>query len=120
MALGTITNVAADPHGLTNAFAFGDFKVTVTTVVGDSSYPTGGTALTGKQLGLPVGQVLFTIDQIVASSGSNDSAIAAKYNTSTGNLQMFSGTDGAGVPFAETANTTNVSGLTVQIVAFGY
>ena len=120
MALGTITNVAIDPHSSSQAIpAVADIKITVTTVVGDSSYPTGGTAITGAQLGLPTGTVLFTICSVTGSA-SNNTAAEASYNTATGKLQMWSLTDSAGCPLAETANATNVSGITVTIVAWGY
>jgi hypothetical protein len=113
MALGAITAVAVDPHNSqASPVAAGDFKFTVTTVVGDSSYPTGGTALTAAQLGLT--QVAFAICTVTGSA-SNNAAVAASYNTSTGKLQMWSGTT-----LAETASTTNVSGLTVTVIAFGY
>ena len=86
--------------------------MTVTTVVGPASYTTGGDALTAKQLGL--GVVKHSITKITASSGSNSAAVGATY-LATGKLQFFSGTT-----LAETASTTNVSGLTVTITAFGY
>ena len=122
MALGTITNVAVDPHSSTQAIPLisGDLRATVTTIVGDSSYPSpGGTALTGLQLGLPVGVVMFAICTVTGSA-SNNTAVSASYNTSTGKLQMWSVTDSAGGPLAETANATNLSGLTITVVAFGY
>lgn len=122
MALGTITNVAVDPHSTLQAFpiSFGDLKLTVTTVVGDSAYPSpGGTALTGQQLGLPVGQVLAAFCS-VAGSASNNTATSATYNTSTGKLQMWANTDAAGCPLAEVANAVNVSGITVTVFAIGY
>lgn len=115
MALGTITNLAVDPHSASaQPLGAGDLRITVSTVVGDSSYPTGGTALTGAQLGLPVGQVQFAICSVTGSA-SNNAAVAASYNTATGKLQCWSGTT-----LAETASTTNLSGLTVTVVAFGY
>ena len=117
MAVGTITRVSADPHGNFAPTVIGDLKLTVTNVVGPSSYTTGGDAVTAAQLGL--GTVLFSIVSIVASSGSNNAAAEATY-TSSGTLQVFSATDAAGVPLAETSSTTNLSGLTFQIIAFGY
>lgn len=114
MALGTITNLTVDPHSSSQAvpIALGDVRLTVTTVVGDSSYPTGGTALTAAQLGLSV--VLFAICSVTGSA-SNNAAIHSSYNIATGKLQMWSG-----ATLAETANTTNVSGLTITVLAFGY
>lgn len=114
MALGTITQLGVDPHtaSAVPVNGLGDFRVTVTTVVGDSSYPTGGTALSAQQLGL-LNTVSFALC-FVTGSAANNAAIAASYNTSTGKLQMWSGTT-----LAETAAATNLSGLTITIVAFG-
>ena len=117
MALGTITNVIADPHSNTQAvpIRIGDVSVTVTTVVGDGNYPTGGTALTAAQLGLS-STVLFAVCT-VAGSAANNGGSNATYNLSTGKLQVFVLTTGA---LAEVVNTGNLSGLTITIVAFGY
>jgi hypothetical protein len=119
MAVGTITNVAIDPHSASALpTSIGDLKLTVTTVVGSGSYTTGGDALTPANLGL--GTVLFASTTLVASSGSNCSAVSAAYSVSTSKLQCFSAADSAGAPVSETANGVNVSGLTFQVVAFGY
>ena len=118
MAVGTVTRVAADPHGITAPIAIGDLKLTVTNVVGSASYTTGGDALTAAQLGL--GTVLFAIVSVTASSGSNNAGAEASYNVANSTLQVFAATDAAGVPLAEAASTTNLSGLTFQVIAFGY
>jgi hypothetical protein len=77
MAVGTITNVAIDPHSASALpTSIGDLKLTVTTVVGSGSYTTGGDALTPANLGL--GTVLFASTTLVASSGSNCSAVSAR------------------------------------------
>jgi hypothetical protein len=119
MALGTITNLAADPHSASQALpmTLGDIKLTITTVVGDSSYPTGGTALTPLQLGLTT---VITAFCTVTGSASNNTAIGASYNTSTGKLQTWASTGTSPVGLAETANATNLSGLTITVFAFGY
>ena len=119
MAVGTITRVSADPHGIPNPIVFGDTKMTVTTVVGSASYTTGGDALTPANLGLSF--VTTAIVSISASSGSNCSAVEGNYLTSGGGLlQCFSAADAAGCPVSETASTTNLSGLTFTVWAFGY
>lgn len=119
MALGTITQVQVDPHTQQGGVptSVGDVKCTVTNIVGDSSYPTGGTAVTPQQLGLPV-TVLFTQSEAIATTGANNGASSFYYNTSTGKLQCF--TTGATGAFNEVANAVNLSGLTIQILAFGY
>jgi hypothetical protein len=93
--------------------AIGDLKVTVTNVVGDSSYPTGGSAITAQQLGLPT-TVLFSQTEVAASSGTNCASTGSAYNSSTGKLVCFANTG------VEVANATNLSGITWQIIAFGY
>jgi hypothetical protein len=92
-------------------------RLTVTTITGDTSYPTGGTALSAGTLGLSsVAQAVCT----VSGSGANNTAIAASYNLSTGKLQMWASTGTSPVGLAEAANTTNLSGLTVTVMAIGY
>lgn len=119
MAVGTITQLAVDnQHGTgITPVVFGDQKVGVCTVVGASSYTTGGDTLALSNFGL-VG-LNFAIVFISASSGSNNAAVSAQY-LSTGKLQCFSATDAAGCPVAETSSTTNLSGLTFTVIAFGY
>lgn len=92
-------------------------------MVGDSSYPTGGSSITPAQLGFWDG-VTAAIVSVVASSGSNNTAVSAALTLSSGGtvakLQCFATSDAAGDPLAEVANTTNLSGLTWQIVAWGW
>jgi hypothetical protein len=112
MALGTITPINANPAGPAGVAApqpLGSQKVTINTVVLDSSYPTGGSPLTPAQLGLTV--VLFVIAsmQTVGAGGVSE----VSYNSATSKLQAWSST-------AEIANATVLSANTAQIVAFGY
>lgn len=119
MAVGTVTRVAVDPKGITAPISLGDIKMTVTTVVGASSYTTGGDSLTYSQLGLK-NAVTFALVFISASSGSNCSADSAQYDATNQKLMCFSSADSAGNPLSETSSTTNLSGLTFTVVAFGY
>ena len=114
MALGTITGLALDNQHNASAVkvAVGDQFLTVTTVVGDSSYPTNGSSLTPANLGLA--GVNFAICSVTGSA-SNNAAIHASYDIANQKLKMWSGTT-----LAETANSTNVSGLTITVLAFGY
>ena len=116
MALGTITNISLAQGGV--ADSVGSVKMTVSTVVGDSAYSAGGTTLTGQQLGLPNGVVIAATCQ-VSGSASNNGAISASYNLSTGKLQMWASTGTSPVGLVE-AGSVNLSGITVTIVAFGY
>ena len=116
MALGTITSVQVSPQAAGVPASAAELKTTVTNVVGDSSYPTGGSALTPQQLGLTT--VLYTQAEGIATTGSNNGSSSFYYNTGTGKLQCF--TTGATGAFNEVANTTNLSGLTIQVLAFGY
>jgi|SRR5581483_11953782 len=119
MALGTITQVAIDPHSQTAIpVAIGDLKMTVTNVVpsAGADYPTGGVAITPQQLGLS--NVAAGQAEVQASTGTNATATACAVvvsnNGATVNLKMFSNAN------AEIANNTNLSGVTFQIIAFGY
>lgn len=122
MALGTITqlnlnsSLSASEPGQGN---MGGLRVTRNTVVGDAAYPTGGSALTPAQLGLP-NSVLFAIVTLHGAGATDNDAVAARYDEVNEKLQCFSLTDAAGVPAAETANAVNLSGLTWDVVAFGY
>lgn len=108
MALGTITRNPSN-HSATADAIVGDLKVTSTSIVGDSSYPTGGSTVTPSQLGLS--NVVFAITS-VQTVGANGPA-EAYYNPSTQKLQAFTGT-------GEVASTTSLSGATINVVAFGY
>lgn len=111
MALGTITPRTIDPTGAPagTPMVLGAIKMTVTDVVMDTSYPTGGSALSAAQLGLT--RVLFAISEVsvVGAGGMTE----VHYSVSTNKLKAFTGT-------AEVANTTDLSANTVQVVAFGY
>jgi hypothetical protein len=111
MALGAITPVADTSQGLSGPVNMGALAMTVTTIVGDSSYPTGGSAVTAANLGLST--VLFSQVGASASSGANCASTAQTYNLSTAKLQCFANTG------IEVANTTNLSGLTLTVIAWG-
>lgn len=118
MALGTITRVALDPHtSQTVPVAMGDLKMTLTTIVGDSAYATGGTAVTAAQLGL--GTLKYAVVVGLSGSASNNGAVQATFNNSTGKLQMWASSGTSPVGLVE-AGSVNLSGLTVTIQAWGY
>lgn len=122
MAIGTVTQVGIDPHSQQGSpVSIGDLKMTVTNVVGDSSYVTGGSPLSAAQLGLT--RVLAAQTSIVATTGTNSAASASVYNTGSGTLQCFNNitaTTGTSAPATECAAAANLSGITWQIIAFGY
>ena len=89
----------------------GDLKMTVTTVVGSASYTTSGDALTAANLGLNT--VLHTICT-VQGGASNSTGALAVYDIANAKLLMYVA---AGT---QVTSTTNVSGNTVTITAFGF
>lgn len=86
----------------------GDRRCTVTKVVFDSSYPTGGEPLTAAQLGLRT--VTHAHAQVqVAGTGSVTNVF---YDVANQKLKAFTAA-------AEVANTTDLSAVTVQVTAYG-
>ena len=80
----------------------------------DSSYPTGGYAVTGTSLGLPCG-LIDTID----CNTSPDSGYDVRYNYTTGNIQAFATGASSGAALAEVTNATNLSTVTATAVVHG-
>jgi hypothetical protein len=118
MALGAVTPVAIDPHTQTAVpVMVGDLRMTVTNVVGEASYTTGGAVITAQQLGFSTA-VLAAQGEVYASTGSNCTATALSVVIQAGNgsakLQQWLSTN------VEVTAAVNVSGVTWQIVAFGY
>lgn len=117
MALGTVTQQVIDPHlAQASSVAIGDVKMTVTNVVGEASYTTGGPVITAAQLGLNT--ILFAQAEILAGSGanatSNSMSVVIQAGGGSAKLQCWSNAQ------AEITSATNVSGVTWQIIAFGY
>lgn len=111
MAVGTVTAKKMGPHG-EKSVVVGDLRVTVTTVVGSASYTTGGDSLTAANLGLK--RVLFADVSMASGGAANAGAANASYIASTGKLQCWTSAS------AEVASAANVSGVTFQVVAYGY
>ena len=109
MALGTITQNAINPSG-GGLQSGGATRVTNTTIVGDGSYPTGGSSLTAAQLGLTV--VLWANTQIKVI-GAVGAVAEAYYDIPTSKLLVY--TTGGQV-----ANTTVLTTNTFEITAYGY
>lgn len=86
-----------------------DLDVSVSTVVLDTSYPTGGSPLTYAQLGMA--KVLWAHVAI-----TNETAATVEnvyYDPVAQTLKCF-------VAGAEVTNTTDIHAITVRIVAYGY
>ena len=115
MAVGTITRIGPDFHGKQQPTPIGSYlMISATTVVGPTSYTTGGDALTAANLGLNT--VLHAICTVTGSA-SNNTADVASYDIANAKLQFWTTTTTA---LAEAASTANLSGLTATITAFGY
>lgn len=84
-------------------------RVTVTDVVADSSYPTGGEALTAAQLGLS--QVAWAI--VTVNAPTADAVVAGEYDVTNSKLILYTAT-------AQVSNGTDLTDVGVQVVAFGY
>lgn len=84
----------------------------ITSLTLDASYPTGGYAVTGQQLGLPAGLV----DYVDLGSASNG-GYQLSYNYATGKIQAFQGA--AAAPSTEVPNATNLSAVTPTAMVIG-
>jgi hypothetical protein len=88
----------------------GDEMRSRATVTLDSSYPTGGEPLTPRELGLRY--VNFALCTVSAVGGSVNVA-QVHYDKANEKLKLFDETP------AEVANAADVSGIKVQVIAFG-
>ena len=111
MAVGAVTKQKMGPHG-EKSVVVGDLRVTVTQVAGSASYTTGGDSLTAAQLGLK--RVLFADVSMASGGATNAGAANASYNVGAQKLQCWTSAS------AEVAASANVSGVTFQVVAYGY
>jgi hypothetical protein len=104
MALGTPTRVGGIDISIP------PYRAVPVTFALDSSYPTGGTAVTAQPFGLEVLRGMMLM-------GSTYTAGYLQYNTSTGKLQAFTVlADGA---WSEVANGTNLSAYTATFLVVG-
>jgi len=88
----------------------GDQRVSVKTVTFDNKYVTGGEPLTPADLGLRY--VNFAIATVSAVGGTVNVA-QASYDTTNSKLLLFDETPG------QVASEADVSGIKVQVVAWG-
>jgi hypothetical protein len=119
MALGAVTQNPVDPHSNVQAIpvAVGDVKMAVINVVGEASYTTGGPVITAQQFGF-VNAILGGQAEVYASTGSNgtSTAMSVVIQAGFGSAKLQCWTNGN----VEIGSAVNVSGVTWQIIAFGY
>ena len=88
----------------------GNNKYVIKRIQFDSSYPSGGEALTSTTLGLESLHIMIC--------ESEDSGYVAQYDYSGEKLAIYeAGADGAALD--EVGNTTDLSALYVRILAYG-
>jgi len=88
----------------------GNNKYVIKRILFDSSYATGGEALTATTLGFESLHIMLC--------SSEDNGYVAQYDYSGEKLALYeAGADGAALD--EVANTTDVSAVYVRILAFG-
>jgi hypothetical protein len=93
---------------------FGKLRVRRGTVTFDSSYPTGGEAVTAGSFGLSEIEFLLVI-------GTRGSGYVVEFVPSTSKLKaLWVDTTVDGAPLAEVANTTDLSAVVADVIAFGY
>lgn len=88
-------------------------RISVSTITGDSSYVTGGEAVTANQLGLT--RITSLIP--VASTGGYVPA----WDQTNGKLKIFQGdnANAASGPLVELGSTADASAITFTVIAFG-
>lgn len=112
----TITQAKTSPAGTTVPGVWGPLKYSVTNVVWDATtYATGGLAISLAQLQLPNAVVFSQCEQNAPAAAAVTGGVGnAVYNAATGKLQLFNSSG------TEVANATTLTGLGIQIIAWGY
>jgi hypothetical protein len=118
MALGVVTQIQMDPHTAQGSpVAVGDVKMAVISVVGEASYTALGPVITAQAFGFSTA-IFGAQAEIQASTGSNCTSTAMSVVVQPGfgsaKLQCWLSTN------VEVTAATNVSGVTWQIIAFGF
>lgn len=91
-------------------YSVGNLRCEVVDVTFDSSYPTGGEAVTLTHIGNP----LFGIATVKSSSASTvDNVVQASYDASTGKVLLWL------VAGAQLTSTADCTDLVVRVVVFG-
>lgn len=107
MALGAVTLVAASK-------APGPIRHDVVTIVGDSAYPTGGTAIDAA-VATALGVLNYDILAVVPTDSKG---YQLAYIRATGKLLVRTGdyNPAADSPFTEVANAVDLSGVTFEVM----
>ena len=94
-------------------FKFGNGYCVVADVAMDSSYPTGGEAVSAEQLGLSALEFVL---------GAPSGGYVPEYDHASKKLKAYYGDNdnAADGPLAEVANATNLSAVTFRLMALGY
>lgn len=98
------------------------YKFRLRKVTFDSSYTTGGLALTAADFGLTRLHSVIPCGPAIKSDVT--AAYAVAWNAATGKLAAYNQTDpaaagGAAIPLPEVANAVNLSAYSVHVVAIG-
>lgn len=103
---------------------FGNKRIVISEIAFDSSYATGGEALTAANLGLASIDALIPAGPAAAAAGAT--AVATKFDRTNNKLQAFwtsvtsvSTPETLSVALAEVASTTNLAALKVVVLAIG-
>ena len=91
----------------------GRLHLKTVTITGDSSYPTGGYALTPAQVG-------FTSIVAVLFSDASALGVQATYDYTNQKVKLFWTGAGLSAALAEVTNATNVSTAVLRALIIGY
>ena len=99
-----------------------DIKLRVRKVTFDSSYPTGGEAITASDFGLT--RLIACVPLGPAIKSDVTDAVAVAWNPATGKLATYRQKDpadagGADIALPEVADTTNLASYSVHVLAIG-
>lgn len=89
----------------------GNMRFAVADITGDSSYPTGGYAITPQQLGFST-QIYFAVE-------NNAVGYETRWDNVNNKLMFFDTGASANAVLNETAAATNVSTVTTRLFALG-
>lgn len=89
-------------------YSVGNYRIEVVDLTFDSSYPTGGEALTLTHISKP----FFGICTIIGLGAADGAAIGAKYDPGTGKVLVYATT-------GQVANATDCTDLVVRVAVFG-
>lgn len=98
----------APSTAVTNQIVGPALRISVRDVTLSSSYTTGGEAITAAQFG--IGAIFFCVCTVKTPAATSCTEVL--YDASTGKIKCNG-------PTGEVANTTNLSALVVEVVAFG-